>query len=168
MVLTGQYADKKFAEYGYGWNENWNNYDNFYDEYLRQKGGASDGKAIPYIQGKIGGNTTNKATPAAPGAPAAPAVAPAAPATPAAPAAPVTPASAAKQPSGDLPPELMNPSKLHQKAAKVSSIEINGFKVALNDLASEDDDMDPELRSQDLTQMEEQGIDEAIESMPYN
>jgi hypothetical protein len=59
-----------------------------------------------------------------------------------------------------LPPELRNPSKLHQS----SSIEINGFKVDLNDLASEDEDMDPELRSQDLTQMEEQGVDEALDS----
>jgi hypothetical protein len=59
-----------------------------------------------------------------------------------------------------LPPELRNPNKLHQS----SSIEINGFKVDLNDLASEDEDMDPELRSQDLTQMEEQGVDEALDS----
>ena len=129
MVHAGHYGDKKFAEYGYGWKEGWNNYDNFYDEYRRQKEG-------------------NGTKPAPPDAPVAP-------------VKPDDSKSDAKKKSSDLPPELGGPTKLHQKA---DSIEINGFKVTLNDLSSEDEDMDPELRSQDLTQMEEQGFDEAIES----
>lgn len=139
MVLSGGNADKKFAKYGYGWNDNWNNYDNFYDEYMKQKGGAG-GNGINYIPGMPAPNSTEPAPPAEQKKRADPV-------TPAAPATPAKPASAAKKDTSFLPPELLNPSKLHQKVAKTSSIDINGFKVALNDLASEDEDMDPELRS---------------------
>jgi hypothetical protein len=166
MVRTDMMADKKFAKYGYGWDDNWNNYDNFYNEYTKQKGDATNNSTMKFRgdDGKKAANATAPATPSAPAGPAAPAT-PAAPAGPAAPAKPAADAKPAelKKANNDLPPELRNPSKLHQKTA-TSSIEINGFKVDLNDLSSEDEDMDPELRSQDLTQMEETGVDEAIDS----
>jgi hypothetical protein len=84
MVLTDSHASKKFAKYGYGWDDNWNNYDNFYNEYNKQKGGAANNSTGKFRgdDGKKAGNTTAPAAGAKPSAGATPSAGSTAPVAP--------------------------------------------------------------------------------------